>query len=236
VILEIDVGLNRVGVDPGDPAVALARVIEEAPELRFGGVMAYEAHVAKNAETAAELEQQCMAVMETLEETVEQIEAEGIPVPEVKVGGTTTSKFSGKHSIVTEINPGMYPFNDVGELRRRDFELAKSDCAVTVVTTVISAPSEDRAVVDAGSKSISLDIDNLRPVAKYRDDVSYVRASEEHGWLDTSESDTPVRVGDRLEFIVPHVCTTINLHDTFVGIRGNRVEEIWEVEARGKTK
>jgi len=68
------------------------------------------------------------------------------------------------------------------------------------------------------------------------DDIAYVNASEEHGWLDTSDSDDSVEVGDRLECIVPHVCTTVNLHDTMLGVRDGRVEEIWDVQARGKVR
>jgi D-serine deaminase-like pyridoxal phosphate-dependent protein len=236
VILELDVGLNRVGVEPGERAVQLAKTIDEAPEVRFAGIMAYEAHVAMEADGKAELERLCLEAMDTIEAGVEEIENAGVPVEEVKVGGTTTSKFSGKHPVVTEINPGMYPFNDVGELQRRNFELTKYDCALTVASTVISKPTEDRAIVDAGSKSISLDIDGLQPIPKHRDDVTYEGASEEHGWIDTSDSETPIEVGDRIEFIIPHVCTTVNLHDSIVGVRDDRVEEVWEVQARGKVK
>lgn len=234
-VLELDLGLNRVGASL-DQAAELASVIDDTPELNFAGIMAYEAHVAAKAESEAEFEHRCGAAMDDVQRAVESIESAGVPVTEVKVGGTSTSKFSGKHPVVTEINPGMYPFNDVGELDRRHFELSKADCAATVVSTVISKPAPDRAVVDAGSKSISLDIDGLDPVPKRRSDIEYERASEEHGWIDTSEAEEPVSTGDRIEFIVPHVCPTINLHDTLVGVRDGRVEEVWDVAARGMVK
>ncbi|MEF8814788.1 MAG: hypothetical protein V5A55_13360, partial [Halovenus sp.] len=89
-------------------------------------------------------------------------------------------------------------------------------------------------VVDAGSKSISMDIQGLDPVPKFREDISYERASEEHGYVDTSEG--TLDAGDRVELITPHVCTTINLHDALVGHRDGVVEEVWEVQARGKVK
>jgi D-serine deaminase-like pyridoxal phosphate-dependent protein len=236
VILEFDIGMGRVGVPTPERAVELAELIDDQPDLRFDGVMSYEAHVAADAETEADFERVCRAAMDRTAEWVERIETEaGLPVNEVKVGGTSTSKFSGSHPIVTEINPGMYPFNDIGELNRRQFELTKEDCAVTVLTTVITRATDDRAVADAGSKSISMDIAGLDPLPKHRDDVSYERSSEEHGWLDVSEADD-IRIGDSMEFIVPHVCTTINLHDTLVGVRDGRVEEVWEVQARGKVK
>lgn len=236
VILEFDIGMGRVGVPTPERAVEMAELIDEQPNLRFGGVMSYEAHVAADAETEADFERVCREAMDQTAEWVERIESEsGVAVDEVKVGGTSTSKFSGSHPVVTEINPGMYPFNDVGELNRRHFELSKEDCAVTVLTTIISSATDDRAVVDAGSKSISMDIAGLDPIPKFRDDVRYERSSEEHGWLDISEADD-IDVGDRMEFIIPHVCTTINLHDTLVGVREGCVEEVWEIQARGKVK
>jgi D-serine deaminase-like pyridoxal phosphate-dependent protein len=233
-VLEIDLGYGRTGVEPGAEAVELAQYVDEAPNLEFGGVMCFEAHVKAAAESRADLERLCAEAMDEVEAVVDDIEAAGVDVPEVKVGGTATSKFSGTHPVVTEINPGMYPFNDTGELDVRGFELDRSDCAVTVLSTVISKPSADRAVVDAGSKSISLDVDRM-PIPKHRDDLSYVRASEEHGWIDATDAED-LAVGDRVEFVVPHVCTTINLHDTLVGVRDGEVRDVWEVQARGKVR
>ena len=74
------------------------------------------------------------------------------------------------------------------------------------------------------------------PLPKHREDIEYYNASEEHGWIDTSKANEPLAVGDQIEFIVPHVCTTINLHDTLVGVRNDTVEEIWDISARGVVK
>ncbi|MFB6219754.1 MAG: alanine racemase [Halobacteriaceae archaeon] len=229
-VLEIDIGLNRVGVAPED-APEMAEFVAEQPNLDFAGVMAYEGHINGLAESHEEYEQLCWEAMEDVAGIVDAIEDRGVPVGEVKVGSTGTSKHSGKHPVVTEINPGMYPFNDVGQLHR----VSKADCAATVLTSVISAPTDDRVVVDAGSKTMSMDVDRL-PVPKGRDDLDYYNYSEEHGWVDTSAADDDLAVGDRLEFIVPHVCTTINLHDTLVGVRDGRVEAVWDVAARGKVR
>ncbi|MFB6220873.1 MAG: alanine racemase [Halolamina sp.] len=233
-VLEIDMGLHRTGVAP-DNAVELAERVTEAPNLAFDGILAYDSHVKSISATEREFEENCWEAMELAAEVVEAIEDAGVPVEEVKVGGTATSRYSCRHPVVTEINPGMYPFNDVGELELRPWEVTKADCAATVVTTVISVPDEDRLVVDGGSKTFSLDKSQM-PVPKHRDDIEYANASEEHGWIDTSDSDETFAVGDRLEFIVPHVCTTINLHDLLVGVRDGRVEELWEVQARGKVR
>lgn len=237
VILEVDVGLNRVGVAPGQPAVDLATHIRAQPNLQLDGIMGYEGHIgygADGATTDDEYERRCFEAMDVLAETADAIEDEGIAVNEVMAGSTATALYSGKHPAVTEIHPGMYPFNDVRLYRCVPF-VGKDDCAVTVVATVISKPTPDRAIVDAGSKTVSLDIDDM-PEPKDRDDISYYKASEEHGWIDTSAAEQPVEVGDRIEFIVPHVCTTINLHDVLLGIQDGRVTDIWEVAARGKVK
>ncbi|WP_152042409.1 alanine racemase [Salinigranum salinum] len=233
-ILELDIGYGRVGVEPGDHAIELARHIRDAPNLAFGGVMSFEAHVKSGVDSRAQLERRCEAAMDELAVAVAEIEDAGVAVPEVKVGGTATSKFSGRHPVATEINPGMYIFNDTGELSIRSYELDRSDCALTVLSTVISKPAADRAVVDAGSKSISMDTDRL-PIAKHRDDLSYERASEEHGWL-TLDGASDLAVGDRVEFIPPHVCTTVNLHDTLLGHRDGEIRSVWDVQARGKVK
>ena len=233
-ILEVDMGLHRTGVAPDD-AVAFAERVAAAENLAFDGILAYDSHVKSLASTEQEFEEECWEAMELAQAVVDDIEAAGIEVPEVKVGGTATSRYSARHPVVTEINPGMYPFNDVGELELRPWEVSKADCTATVLTTVISVPDEDRLVVDGGSKTFSLDKPQM-PVPKHREDIAYENASEEHGWIDTSESDETFEVGDRLEFVVPHVCTTINLHDLLVGHRDGRVEELWEVQARGKVR
>jgi len=235
VILELDPGMGRTGVALGEPAVEMAATVADRPALTLAGVLSYGAHVKEAGIAEAELERRCLAVMDDTRATVERIEAAGIPVDEVKVGGTATSMYSGTHPVATEINPGMYPFNDVGEMIYRPWAVDRTDCAATVLATVISAPTADRAVVDAGSKTISMDADRM-PVPKRRDDVEYVNYSEEHGWLDTGDVEGGLDVGERLEFVVPHVCTSINLHDTLIGRRDGAVAAVWDVQARGKVR
>lgn len=237
VVIEVDVGLNRTGVESPSEAAALAETVAETSHLDIAGVMAFEGNVEYDPETdsEAEFEARCHDAIDTVAASVEAIETVGHEVREVKVGSTPTSLYSGSHPVVTEINPGMYPFNDLHTVRATP-ALDRSDCALTVHTTVISKPAPDRAVVDAGSKSISLELD-VQPEELDRPDLEYVNASEEHGWIDTTAwSGEPIEVGDRLAFIVPHVCPTINLHDSFVGVRDGTVEEVWSVQARGKVK
>lgn len=236
VILEIDTGLNRVGVPQGDPAVNLAQYITNQPNMNLAGVMAYESQIKSQADgNHDKMKRLARKTMDETARTVELIEDAGIPVPEVKTGGTATSKFSGKHPVVDEINPGMYPFNDAREIYYRPWDVSKEDVALTVLTSAISVPTDDRVIFDAGSKSISLET-NTDPIPKDRDDLHYFNASEEHGWVNANEADNDFEVGDRVEFIPPHVCPTINLHDTLIGVRNGRVEEVWDIAARGKVK
>jgi len=234
-VLELDTGMGRVGAAYED-AVDRAQLVDRQPNLRFAGIMAYEGMIfgEDDVRTPAEYEARCFEVMDEVEAAVERIEAAGIAVEEVRVGSTATSLYSGKHPVVTEINPGMYLFND-HNLVRNSPDVSPGNCALTVASTVISAPTADRVVVDAGSKSICPDID-LPPMAVGHEGVDYVNASEEHGWVDVSGSDATFEVGDRIEWIPPHVCTTVNLHDTLVGTRDGYVEEVWDVQARGKVR
>jgi len=238
VVLEVDVGLGRVGVQRGEPPVELAERIDAAPNVRPDGVMGYEGHVAYGEdppETEAELERRSLACMDDLAETVDAIEAAGIEVGTVGVGSTATARYSGTHPVVDEIHPGMYPFMDAHLAALPGIE--KRDCALTVLATVISAPPDDRVVVDAGSKSVSLELDVDPLYAGAADDaIRYANASEEHGSIDVSDLDRDLSVGGRLAFIPPHVCPTINLHDTLVGVRDGRVRRVWSVQGRGKVK
>jgi len=150
-VLEIDMGLHRTGVAP-DEAVALAQRVADADHLAFDGILAYDSHVKSEASTEQEFEDGCWEAMELAQEVVDDIEAAGVAVEEVKVGGTATSRYSCTHPVVTEINPGMYPFNDVGELELRPWEVRKADCAATIVTTVISVPTRTASSSTAAAK------------------------------------------------------------------------------------
>jgi D-serine deaminase-like pyridoxal phosphate-dependent protein len=234
-VLELDTGMGRVGT-AYENAVERAELIDAQPNLNFDGVMAYEGMVfgEDDVRTPEEYEARCFEVMDEVQEAVEDIEAAGIPVEEVRVGSTATSLYSGKHPVVTEINPGMYLFND-GRLVEDSPDVSPENCALTVASTVISTEAEDRIVVDAGSKSLARDVD-LPPTAVGYDGLDYFTASEEHGWVDVSDCEASFAVGDRIEWVPPHVCTTVNLHDTLVGTRDGAVEAVWNVQARGKVR
>lgn len=235
VVMEVDIGYERTGVPPGDPAADLATAIAETDGVGFAGILAFEGFVRGTADTAEEFEAHSLAAMDRTAETVDRIEAAGLAVREVKVGCTATARFSATHPVVTEINPGTYPFNDVAELGYRGDVIDKTDCAMTIVTTVVSTPTPDRAIVDAGSKSIAIP-EGRMPIPKQRSDIDYYDASEEHGWVATSDATEPVSVGDRLELIPPRASPTVNLHDAVIGVRDGEVETVWDVQARGAVR
>lgn len=237
LVLEIDLGLNRVGTQPDGPVIKIAETIEESPVLSLDGIMGFEGHIGYGsdpARTVAEYERRCEEAMDVLAGVVDRIEDAGITVSDVMAGSTATAKYSAKHPVVTEIHPGMYPFNDAHLLNAVP-DLEKDDCAMTVLTTVISKPTEDRAIVDAGSKTMSFDLDQP-PLPANRDDIEYYNSSEEHGWINTEDAKAPVRVGDKIEFIIPHICTSLNLHDELIGVSEGFVADIWSIQGRGKLK
>jgi D-serine deaminase-like pyridoxal phosphate-dependent protein len=229
VVLEVDVGLGRLGVEPGKPAVDVAEAVREQPGLAFDGILGHDGHVPYIASSESELEELCAGVAADLEETVEALEGAGIGIDRVTSGATATAPLMAAEDVVTELDPGRYIFNDAALLEQGAVD--RADCGATVVTTVIGRPTGDRAIVDAGSKTLSY-VDGPDPIPVGRDDVSFYRKSSEHGFVDVSEAD--VAVGDRLEFVVPNLWAVANLHDTLPAVRDGRVEEVWHVEARGK--
>jgi D-serine deaminase-like pyridoxal phosphate-dependent protein len=171
--------------------------------------------------------------MEQVADTVSSIEDKGIHVNEVMAGSTATAKYTAQHPVVTEIHPGMYPFYDA-RLRQCMPDVDISDCAMTVRAMVISKPTANRVIVDAGSKAISFYIDQEAFVKEHN--VRFYKVSEEYAWTDIRKASNSIEVGDRMEIVMPHVCTTVNLHDTLIGVRDARVDEIWEIVARGRLK
>lgn len=230
VLVEVDIGMGRCGVLPGDPATALARRVAETGGLRFAGLMGYEGHLVTlrdKAERAAKVR----AAFGPLIETRRQLEESGLPVGIVSGAGTGTYAITGRIPGVTELQAGSYilmdrSYSQVGGLPFQQ--------ALTLLVTVISRPAPDRVIVDAGRKSITRDFGLPQPVNW--PDLEVVGLSEEHGRLKLARPGLVPNVGDKLELVPSHVCTTVNLHDTFYALRGDRVEAIWPISARGKSQ
>lgn len=225
VLVEVDVGMQRCGVRSVAEAVELARHVERSRGLSFAGLMGYEGHAVMIPDRA-ERQRLATAAIATLTEAARAVRAAGLPVAIVSAGGTGTYDITGAHPGVTEIQAGSYVLMDA-RYRQVDIPFA---CALTLVTTVISVPDARTAIIDAGMKAMTFEFG--LPEVTGRPGVSLALLSEEHGHL--LVEGTPLCVGDRLELLPSHSDTTINLHEHLYALRGERLETIFAVEARGK--
>jgi D-serine deaminase-like pyridoxal phosphate-dependent protein len=226
VLVDVDVGLNRCGVPPGEPALRLARAAVEKG-LRFRGLMGYEGHVLRKL-PGLEKEQAVTAAIGPLVETRICLEQEGVPVEIVSGGGTGTYSLSGRHPCVTEIQAGSYLLMDT-EYRKccTDFDLA-----LTVFATVISKTEGKRIVIDAGLKAVSCE--RGIPTLKNLPGLTVRRLTAEHGIIDLEDPSAPLQVGDKIEMWVSYSDATVNLHQRMYGIRDGHVEEVFQVDGRGR--
>ena len=230
-LIDVNVGQDRCGVAPED-ALALADRIRGFQKLRLIGVQGYEGNL-QHVRDATERRALCDAAMRGLANAVQQLHAGGHPVEVVTTGGTGTAEFCAAHDAVTEVQPGSFAFMDTDYLDTGGLPYKSS---LQVVATVISRPAPDRAVIDAGLKTLS---DDSGP-ARLADAPgwSYQHAGDEHGKLTpTGDADRrELNVGDRVRLIPSHIDPTINLHDVMYAHRGGRIEATWPVAARGKVQ
>ena len=218
VLVECDTGAERCGVQSPQQAAELARLIASLPGLRFGGLMTYP-----NTNSLGEFVRATRALLA----------ADGLTVERVSGGGTPT--MWDAHSIpeLTEHRAGIYVYGD--RLTLRSGAVQPEDCSLRVLTTIVSRPTPERGIVDAGSKSLSTDLhglDGYGLVCEYPEAKIYA-LSEEHGHIDFSACINKPEIGERLSIIPNHCCVVSNLFDEVVGVRGEQVEVVWKVAARG---
>ncbi len=232
VVLKIDCGYHRVGVEPGR-ALELARAIAELPGLELAGVFTHGGQ-AYSTETAQGVADVGRLEGETVAAVASELRAAGLPVAEVSVGSTPTAFSSMKVKGVTECRPGNYVYHDGSQVALGT--CTPKDCAMTVAATVVSVPDQDRAVVDAGSKTLSSDILRPRPGGHglvLGTSSRIDRLSEEHGVVAVAPGDR-FRVGQRVAILPNHACVVSNLHERVYGVRAGSVECEWRVAARGR--
>lgn len=233
VLVELDLGMGRVGVTDAAEAADLCELCTRLQGVRWRGIMFYPGHIREHVdEQDAALED----LDARLQRVLEHLGDRGL-VPSIVSAGSTPAAFAS-HRIrgLTEIRPGTYIFND--RTTAAIGACAWEDCAYSILATVVSTAVGGQAVVDAGSKALFRE--DLRGSSWSgfgalldRPDVVVKGMSEEHGLLDLSATSWRPRVGERVRIVPNHVCVSVNLHDTVWGVRGDRIERSWPVAARG---
>ncbi len=232
MVVDVNVGMDRTGVMPGQPALELARAIDRAKGLRLAGIMGYEGHVLM-AWPSEEKESQSVAALAGLIESRKLIEADGMPVGIVSGGGSGNHMFAAAHEGLTELQAGgaclMDPFYaELCHLAELGFEYA-----LTVLTTVTSRPTPERVLTDGGFKTMSAK-EEWRAIVVDHEELAFGYLSAEHGmWLRPPDGPT-IAIGDQLEIIPDYHDTTTFRHDAFLGLRDGVVETVIPLLARGK--
>ncbi len=221
VVIELEIGMNRVGVLVGEKAIALARQIAELPGIAFAGLMAYEGHLL----TIADPQQKGQAIHEALEPVAkcrDELESGGLPCPIVSCGGTGSYPITVNVPGITEIQAGGAIFMDA--FYRHACQIVTLDFALTILATVVSRPTRDRAVIDAGRKAMNIEIH--RPQVVDRPGVEVEWLSAEHGILKLSDDASDLKVGDLIELIPGYADLTTMLHPCFWAFRQNSLEQV----------
>jgi D-serine deaminase-like pyridoxal phosphate-dependent protein len=225
----VDIGMKRCGVQAGQPALELARLIVSLPGLKFQGLQGYEGHVV-DLRDETERTEKTRAALKPLVETRRLIEGSGIPVQIISGGGTGTYTITGDFPGVDEVQAGSYAcmdgwYSDI----RPEFQPALS-----ILTTIISRPTPGVAVIDVGRKGVGMEFGP--PRVKGIPGASILGFSSEEHMSIALPADSTLAVGDHLEIIPSHGCTTANLHREFIVHRRGVVEDIWPIEGSGRLR
>ena len=230
VYVEVNVGADRCGVAPGDGAMRLAQLIAASAPLRFAGLQCYHGP-AQHLRTPQARAEAIGSAIAAARDTARAIEACGVPVERVTGAGSGTFLHERDSGVFNEIQAGSYVFmdRDYGDNQRGEGDVA-FEHALFVRTTVMSRPTSGRAIVDAGLKASS--VDSGMPAVWQRPELRYTKASDEHGVIATPDA-AALALGDVLMLVPGHCDPTVNLYDELVCIRGDRVEALWPIAARG---
>jgi 3-hydroxy-D-aspartate aldolase len=225
VLVEVDVGMGRCGINTPEEALGLARLIAGARGLAFEGIQAYEGHIIHH----RDLEVRRRGVRDMIAKVggiKEHLEKKGLPVKEISGGGTGTYDITGDDTIWTEIQAGSYVFMDTVY---NELGLSFENALFVLATVIHKRPGV--AVTDAGQKVCTLE--QGLPRVRGREHLS-VKLHEEHG-LVADEKDE-LEYLEKIEYIPSHCCTTVNLHDRYHCVRNGLLEGTWPVAARGKSR
>lgn len=232
--IEIDCGAGRCGVTTSEDVVKIAKAIDAAPGLKFTGIQAYQGamqHIDKFEDRKIKLD----AAIAMVKDAVEALKAAGLAPELVSGGGTGSYYFESDSGVYNELQCGSYAFMDAdyGRILDKDgkrIDQGEWENALFILTSVMSHAKADKAICDAGLKAQS--VDSGLPFVYGRDDVKYIKCSDEHGVIEDTQGH--LKVNDKLRLVPGHCDPTCNVHDWYVGVRNGKVESIWPVSARGK--
>ena len=236
VVVDIDV-IKRSGVIAGEPALALAQMIDKMPNLRFKGILAYDGGV-QHIKGFQDRKTRTIKNFEPVVATYEKMKAAGLNMEIFSGGGTGTYNMMAQFPGFTDVQVGSYLFMDrqymvIGGVNNEN-EYDDFVPSLTVITTIINNNHPGRLITDSGAKSLTIN----RPTAMVIGEpgFSYSAGSDEYGTITFEESSRSYKVGDKLEVIIPHCDPVINLYDVIFGIRNDKVESVLPILARGKSQ
>lgn len=229
VLVEVEIGLRRCGVQPGRPTVDLARYVMSKKSLRFKGLSGHEF-----SGSISDRQQRVASQRENFQKLVNaraDVERAGILVEICGGGATAAWNVAGTIDGITEIEPGAYVVMDYGTKRNMpDIEFG---LALKVLSTIISRPTVDRAVIDCGHKMIGLGTNGGMPGMLAPGGAMVSRLNSEHGILDLKDEARTLSIGDKVELVPWYYGSAINANDHYIGIRNGKVECVWRIAARG---
>ena len=233
-LVEIDCGAGRCGVTKTEDVVRIAKAIDAAPGLKFAGLQAYQGAM-QHMDSYEERKAKVDVAIAMVRDAVEGLRAEGLECDIVGGGGTGSYYFESNSGVYNELQCGSYAFMDADYGRILDAEGKRIDQgewenALFLLTSVMSHAKPQKAICDAGLKAQS--VDSGLPFIYGRDDVKYVKCSDEHGVIE--DLDGVLKVNEKLRLVPGHCDPTCNVHDWYVGVRNGKVEVVWPVSARGK--
>ena len=237
VVVDVDPGIYRTGIAPGKSALALAQQIDRLPGLKLRGMQAYDGS-SQHVKGFQARRQKALKNLEQAAETFDLMQRSSLNTEIFSGGGTGTYNIDHETPGFTDVQCGSYVFMDAqyltigsssGDETYSDFEPS-----LTVLATILNANFEGRATADAGAKALT--INEPDPIVLGEKGISYRARSDEFGIIRYDNPGRIYKVGDRLELIIPHCDPVVNLYDHLYGIRGERVEVVWPISARGKSQ
>jgi D-serine deaminase-like pyridoxal phosphate-dependent protein len=227
VLVDVNTGMNRTGVAPGEEAVELSKQVHETAGLRYLGLMAWEGHTLGHKDTAVK-EQAIHHAVGLLVDSADQCRAAGLPVTIVSGGGSGTYKTTPHIKGITEIQAGGAIFSDVAY---QSWGVETTPC-LFIRALVTSRPAPDRIIFDTGFKAMPAWHAQPRPLGI--EGIKKFSTSAEHGVMTLHAANTQIQVGDTFDFVVGYTDATLFLHDKLYGLRRDVVEVVWDIAGRGK--